>query len=54
MTEAVNLGVRSSGLPNRDTEGIVFVPSDSSLFVSGEADNEVLEYNSKAGGPGAG
>lgn len=45
LTEAVNLGFRSSGLPNRDTEGIVFVPSDSSLFVSGEADNEVLEYN---------
>ncbi len=37
-------GFRSSGKPNRDDEGICFFPKDSTLWISGEADNEVLEY----------
>ncbi len=37
-------GFRSSGMPVRDEEGIAFFPQDSTLFISGEMDNEVLEY----------
>ena len=44
ITSAENLGFRSSGQPNRDMEGICFRPSTNTVFISGEADNEVLEY----------
>ena len=44
ITEVVNEGYRSSGEKNRDMEGIAFSPSARTLFVSGEADNEVFEY----------
>lgn len=44
ITEAENLGYRSSGKPNRDMEGICYRPSSCTLFISGEADNEVYEY----------
>ena len=44
IVEAVNEGYRSSGLPNRDMEGIAYRPSTGTLFISGEADNEVYEY----------
>ena len=37
-------GYRSSGLPNRDMEGICYRPSTRTIFISGEADNEVFEY----------
>ncbi|MBR1688887.1 MAG: esterase-like activity of phytase family protein [Prevotella sp.] len=37
-------GFVSSGQPNRDGEGIAYVPLTHSLFISGERDNEVLEY----------
>ena len=37
-------GFRSSGKANRDDEGICFFPQDSTLWISGETDNEVLEY----------
>lgn len=37
-------GFRSSGKMNRDDEGICFFPKDSTIWISGEADNEVLEY----------
>ena len=40
-----DLGYRSSGLPNRDMEGICFRPSTQTVFISGEADNEVYEYS---------
>lgn len=39
-----NEGYRSSGLPNRDMEGICYRPSTQTVFISGEADNEVYEY----------
>ena len=39
-----DLGYRSSGLTNRDMEGICYRPSSQTIFISGEADNEVYEY----------
>lgn len=44
ITEAYNEGYYSSGQKNRDIEAIVYRPSSSTLFISGEADNEVYEY----------
>lgn len=44
ITSVVNEGYHSSGSPNRDDEGICFFPQKGTLFISGEADNEVLEY----------
>lgn len=38
-------GYRSSGLPNRDMEGICYRPASQTLFISGEQDNEVYEYD---------
>ena len=35
----------TSGLPNRDEEGICYVPYNQKVFVSGEKDQEILEYN---------
>ena len=35
----------TSGLPNRDEEGICYMPQTQTVFVSGEADQEILEYN---------
>ncbi|MCR4603238.1 MAG: esterase-like activity of phytase family protein [Prevotella sp.] len=44
ITGARNLGYHSSGKKNRDMEGICYRPSSQTLFISGEADNEVYEY----------
>ncbi len=44
ITQAENLGYRSSGMPNRDMEGICYRPSSNTVFISGEADNEIYEY----------
>lgn len=44
ITEAQNLGYRSSGQPNRDMEGVCYRSSTRTLFVSGESDNAVYEY----------
>lgn len=35
----------TSGLPNRDEEGICYLPHTQTVFVSGEKDQEILEYN---------
>ena len=35
----------TSGLPNRDEEGICYVPYTNTLFVSGEADKSIVEYS---------
>ena len=35
------------GLPNRDEEGICYMPHNQTVFVSGEEDQEILEYNFK-------
>lgn len=37
-------GVRSAGSPNRDMEGVAFFMPDSTVFVSGEKDNRILEH----------
>ena len=35
----------TSGLPNRDEEGICYVPPTNTLFVSGESDGQIVEYS---------
>lgn len=45
IRNVVNEGFRSSLQPNRDQEGIAFVPARNTLFVSGESDNRIPEYN---------
>ena len=35
----------TSGQPNRDEEGICYMPQTQTVFVSGEKDQEILEYN---------
>ena len=35
---------KTPGAPNRDMEGIVYVPQSQTVFVSGEKSNRVLEY----------
>lgn len=44
IKNVVNEGYRTSGLPNRDMEGIAWFPAAGTLFVCGEGDNEVYEY----------
>ena len=39
-----NEGFRASGQANRDLEGIAYMPVSGTLFLSGEADNQILEY----------
>ena len=40
---------RSSGYANRDMEGIAFMPKDTTIFISGEGDNSIKEYELKTG-----
>lgn len=40
-----NEGFFSSGQPNRDQEGIAYVPQSNSVFVSGEKDRRIREYS---------
>jgi hypothetical protein len=35
----------TSGLPNRDEEGVCYLPHTQTLFLSGEADGQIMEYN---------
>jgi hypothetical protein len=35
----------TSGQPNRDEEGICYVPYTNTLFVTGEADKSIIEYS---------
>ena len=44
IASMTNEGYRSSGLKNRDMEGICYFPLARTLFISGEQDNEVVEY----------
>lgn len=44
VVSVVNNGFRDAHQPNRDQEGIAYVPQWGTLFVSGEADNKVKEY----------
>lgn len=40
---------RNADRPNRDMEGITFFPKDTTVFISGEADNEIMEYRLDSG-----
>ena len=40
---------RSADRANRDQEGICYVPKDSAIWISGEGDNRIREYNLKTG-----
>lgn len=42
---ARNEGFRSASQPNRDGEGIAFNRHTSTIFISGEADNNINEYD---------
>lgn len=44
IVQISDMGYRSSGLPNRDMEGICYRPSTNTVFISGEQDNQVYEY----------
>lgn len=35
----------TSGEPNRDEEGIAYCPKSNTVFVSGESDQKIIEYN---------
>ena len=37
-------GFQTSGQSNRDEEGVCYFPPSQTLFVSGEADNQIIEY----------
>ena len=45
IKQVVNLGYRSSGKPNRDMEGVAYFPMANTIFISGEADNQIIEYD---------
>ena len=45
VTSAYNIGFYTSGLVNRDAEDIVYMPSSKTFFISGEVNNDVLEYS---------
>ena len=44
IRRVANLGFRSSGLPNRDVEGIAWIPGRQTLMAVGEADSRIVEY----------
>ena len=44
ITAIADEGFRDSGQPNRDGEGICYCPATNTIFISGERDNQVLEY----------
>ena len=45
ITDVTNEGFFGSGVPNRDAEGVAFVPGRQTVMVVGEADSKVLEYD---------
>ena len=49
ISHAYSNEFRASGYANRDMEGIAFLPKDSTICISGEADNHIREYKLKAG-----
>lgn len=44
IKSVANEGFRSASSPNRDQEGVAYVPETGTLFISGEADNRIKEY----------
>lgn len=49
ISHAYSNEFRSADRPNRDMEGIAYVESDSTIFISGEEDNRIMEYRLKDG-----
>ena len=49
ISHAYSNEFRSSGYANRDMKGIAFLPKDTTIFISGEADNHIREYKLKTG-----
>lgn len=45
IVSIANEGFRTDSTANRDQEGIAFFPKASTIFIAGEADNQVLEYD---------
>lgn len=45
ITEVRADSFMTSGNPNRDEEGVCYVPGTNTLFVSGEKDGQILEYD---------
>lgn len=44
ITEVRTDTFMTSHLPNRDEEGICYIPQTNTVFVSGEADGQIIEY----------
>ena len=44
ITDVKSLGFKSSNQPNRDGEGIAYVPEWGEIFISGETNNDILAY----------
>lgn len=45
IISVTNQGFKSSATANRDQEGIAYVPSTNTIYISGEQDNRILEYS---------
>lgn len=45
IRSARNLGFHSAGHPGRDEEDIIYIPQTNRLWIVGEADNRILEYD---------
>lgn len=48
ICDVTHEGFQGNGQPNRDAEGIVYLPATQRLWMSGEADNQVKEYTLEA------
>lgn len=40
-----NIGFKSLAVPNRDAEGITYMPEKNTLFIVGERDSRIVEYD---------
>ena len=49
ISHAYSNEFRSSEYANRDMEGITFFPRDTTIFISGEDDNRIMEYRLDTG-----
>ena len=44
INSVIDRGLQTAGQPNRDEEGICYVPQTNTVFISGETRNDVIEY----------
>lgn len=49
ISHAYSNEFRNADRPNRDMEGITYVAEDSTILISGEADNKIMEYSLENG-----